>query len=176
MAKDGRGHGRDPILNKKLSEALVEGVTGKRCFDAQNAIANGIHPDTLRNWLRWGLLPNAREPYKSFAEKYSKAQIQEESEILEIITVAAAKEWRAGAWFLEKKYPRRYGHLVPAAGPSQAIDVEALLKEATEQPANLIELLRNPPPELQLAMKAAAAEIRAFLDREAPLLAPEAAA
>src|SRR5690606_32958954 len=81
-------------------------------------------------------------------EKYTKERIEEEGEILEIITLAAKKDWRAASWYLEKKYPTKYGDKIPATGQPEAIDVHKLVEEAGQEEVSLRELFDNPPPEL----------------------------
>lgn len=161
-------------LTPELAKSLVAAIGRKRVFDAQIAIAHGIHPDTLKNWVKRGLLPGAEEPYKSFAEAYAKAQIEDESDAVQSVMRGAEPyegepgskpgDWKASAWYLERRYPLRWNpNRQPAAGPSEAIDVERLVREATEQGQSLVELMRDPPPELMAAMKEAREEILAAL-------------
>lgn len=161
--------GRPSMLSPKLADTLVQLRTKSLLFDAQIALKAGVHPETLRNWLSWGLRQNAKEPYKKFAKRYARAKTKVEEAQLKK-GAEGGKEGAGNRWWLEKAFPKRYGLSVPASGPPQAIEIEDLLREGDEQNENLVELMRNPPPELQAAMKIASADIRAFLDREVPLL------
>lgn len=161
------------FLTRELGERLVECVKTKRLFDSQVAIMNDVHPDTLKNWVKRGLLPDAEDPYKTFAEEYAKAQIDDEVTALgEIMggTKPVGKgdrpgDWKAAAWYLERKYPTRWNPTrQPVAGPAEAIDVERMVREAADQNTDLVELLKDPPPELIAALREASAEIRALLE------------
>lgn len=169
-----RGKSRT-MLTQELADSLVLGVRQKRVFDSQNAIAHGVHPTTLKTWLRKGLLIDAEEPYRSFAERYSKEQIADEEDAVAELRACALPfhgddkfhkpgDWRAAAWYLERKYPRRWAlERQNASGPSEAIDVEGILVEGEQQPQQLGELLTNPPPELVAAMRENRESIRALL-------------
>jgi hypothetical protein len=171
--------GTNGILTPVLHAALVETAKTRRLFDSQVAIRNHVHPDTLKNWVKRGLLPDAEEPYASFARDYSDAQIDDEADAVEEVwngtKPCEARErpgdWKAAAWYLERKHPKRWNpNKQPANGPGESIDVESLVRDATEQKENLIELLRDPPPQLLAAMREASAEIKALLE---PAVMPE---
>jgi transposase-like protein len=153
-------------LTPELADKLVETVTETRLFDNQVAIMCGVSPATLRNWLRWGLHGNGKQPYTDFAKRYTEAQTGQEVKALK--KIAKSDDWRAEAWYLEKKQPKRYGANIEKA--PDTIDMAELIAEAEGQHEGLVALFTNPPPELQDAMKAAAPHIRAFLDRECPIL------
>lgn len=159
-------NGGSTILTPELANSIIADISTRKVFDNQIAIANGVSPKTLYTWLKRGLEENAKEPYKTFAERYVKEHIEEEGRALEIIYLAAKKDWKAAAWYLEKKYPRRYGGAVPAMGPVESIDVQQILEENTNQKQNLIDLLKDPPPQLLAALKEAAPELRELLLKE----------
>jgi hypothetical protein len=172
-----RTHGR-PGRKPKLSgdAALMDKLVKLRkrslLFDAQIGLRCGLHPDTIRHWLKLGLQKDAHEPYKTFAQRYSDAKLHVEEQQLKR-GAERGKDGAGNRWWLEKSIPKRYGVAVPASGPPQAIEIEDLLKEIAEQPRTLDELLADPPLELQEAMVRNAAAIRSFLDAAVPLLAPE---
>lgn len=164
--------GAPPLLTADLAEKLLRDVAKKRVFDAQIAIRNGIHPDTLKLWLKKGLEEGAEEPYRSFAQRYAAAQIDDEAGALEDVMAGtqphagAGKpgDWKAAAWYLERKYPKRWNpNRQPEAGVAEAVDIESIVRESAEQSDNLVELLRNPPPALVEAMREAREELKALL-------------
>jgi hypothetical protein len=164
--------GAPPLLTPEVAEKMLRDVAKKRVFDAQIAIRNGIHPDTLKLWIKKGLEENAEEPYRSFAQKYAAAQIDDESDAVSSVLAGTepydgpgkSGDWKAAAWYLERKYPKRWNpNRQPEAGVAESVDVESILRESAEQGENLAELLRNPPPALLEAMKEAREELKALL-------------
>lgn len=143
-----------------------------RLFDSQVAIANGIHPDTLRNWVKWGLLPDAEEPYKTFAMRYAKVSIADEADAVNDVRNGSkdhdpgfgkSGDWKAAAWYLERRYPKRWNpDKQGVQGPAEAFDIESLLTEAEGQHENLTDLLRDPTPLLVAALSDAREEIEAL--------------
>lgn len=164
--------GAPPLLTTELAEKLLRDVLKKRVFDAQIAIRNGIHPDTLKLWLKKGLEEDAEEPYRSFAQRYATAQIDDEADAVSDVMAGtqphegAGKpgDWKAAAWYLERKYPKRWNpNRQPEAGVAEAVDIEGIVREGAEQSENLAELLRNPPPPLLEAMREAREELKVLL-------------
>ncbi len=55
---------------------------------------------------------NPNEGEQAFIEKYHEAIAQCEAKMIEAIRLAAKEQdWRAGAWFLERKMPQQYGKM-----------------------------------------------------------------
>jgi hypothetical protein len=157
-------NGGSTFLTPDLANSIIADISSRKVFDSEIAIANGISPKTLHTWLKRGLEENAREPYKTFAERYVKEHIEEEGRALEMVYLAAKKDWKAAAWYLEKKYPKRYGNLVPASGPAGAVDFNQILEENDNQKQSLIDLLKDPPPQLLAALKEAAPQLKQLLE------------
>jgi len=78
------------------------------------ATAAGIHRSTLYRWLRHGR-DQKRGRYRKFLSQVEKAQAEAESPDVALIAKAASEDWRAAAWRLERKAPRRYGPRVQLA-------------------------------------------------------------
>lgn len=163
-------------LTVALAKRILTVAAGSRLFDSQIAMRCNVHPDTLRLWLVKGMLENAEEPHKSFAREYSRIQIEHEDYAASAVADAAQPpeigpeglamrgDWKAAAWFLERRYPKRWNPVhQPQMGPAEAIDIEQLLRAAAQKGDSLKELFANPPPELEEALRANAETIRAFL-------------
>jgi hypothetical protein len=56
-----------------------------------------------------------RGRYRKFLNQVEKAQAEAESRDVALIAKAASEDWRAAAWRLERKAPRRYGARVQQA-------------------------------------------------------------
>jgi hypothetical protein len=63
----------------------------------------GISEDTLANW---------RRNKSDFSERLARAEGEATVRWLLLIEQAAATDWRAAAWKLERRYPREYGRNV----------------------------------------------------------------
>jgi hypothetical protein len=56
-----------------------------------------------------------RGRYQKFLNQVEKAQAESESRDVALLAKAASEDWRAAAWRLERKAPRRYGPRVQQA-------------------------------------------------------------
>lgn len=200
----GRAHnlserGGATLLTPDLSEKLLAARKKYHLFDSQIAILCGVSPATLKRWLTWGVLPEAQDPFASFAEEYGKLQLEheehavsaileppnevqelerEESEGLPFGSSKRQRDWRGYAWYLERRFPKRWNPAMQAAGgPIDAIDFEQLIQAAEARQESLVEVLNDAPPELRAALRAAATAVRAVLDEpteDAPPALPPA--
>jgi len=67
----------------------------------------GIARSTIYSWRELGR--DGREPYADFAARLERAQAGAEIHVMQQIVAAAASDWRAGAWWLERRFPKRWG-------------------------------------------------------------------
>jgi len=70
------------------------------------ARAAGIARSTLYSWLELGR--QGREPYAAFAARLERAKGLCEARAAQQVYAAGAKDWRAAAWMLERRWPKRY--------------------------------------------------------------------
>lgn len=107
-------------VQDRISEALMLG----HYFDSA-CTYGGISQATGYNWLARGRDElerregkNVREKtkkwdkeqiYVEFLEAIEKAAVHAESEALAIIRKASRENWQAGGWFLERRYPKKWG-------------------------------------------------------------------
>lgn len=93
------------------------------------AAAAGVPLRTVYSWLQRG-----REEedgiYRDFSDACGEAAAKAEAKAVERIERAAEKVWQAAAWFLERKFPTRWGLRAQAAEREvQAADLAAQIRE-----------------------------------------------
>ena len=66
----------------------------------------GICPTTYRRWVQWG--ESGEEPYASFLSLANESRAAYVRGRLKVIEAAAAKDWKAAAWYLERAFPEHY--------------------------------------------------------------------
>lgn len=97
--------------NEKISKEKIE--LASKLIEAGNTIqtifgALGISKQTWYNWLHKG--ENAKSGmYRELWEEVQKAESRAETRYVSIIAKAAPENWQAAAWWLERKYPERWG-------------------------------------------------------------------
>jgi transposase len=102
------------VRPEKISYGLIEAICADiaRGFSYDRAAQNnGIAASTFFRWLREGHESGAEEIYKHFAREVKAASDFSEDEALQLIRSAATidRNWKASAWFLEKRFPDKYG-------------------------------------------------------------------
>lgn len=136
---------RPSKLSAERSTKIV-GMISSGAYATVAAQANGIGETTYFRWMtrgrdaqrdEYGELTNADdEPYVDFFEKVKDAEAKAEVLNIGLIQRAATGgTWQAAAWYLERKYPDRWGrkdHLRsivsgPEGGPIQVDAKEQLL-------------------------------------------------
>lgn len=129
--------GRRTLLTPVVIEAIEAGVR-KGLGAEQAGEVLGIDAQTVYEWLARGEGRHSQRPaapiYAEFAERIRRAEAQNEAAKLDILTrageggivltertitfkdgrevhekVYSKPEWQAAAWYLERKYPDRYG-------------------------------------------------------------------
>ena len=102
-----------PKLDPATTQRVVDLIRAGNYLEVA-ATAAGIHRSTLYRWLRHGR-DQKRGRYRKFLSQVEKAQAEGESRDVALIAKAASEDWRAAAWRLERKAPRRYGPRVQLA-------------------------------------------------------------
>lgn len=93
-------------LTPELRERILQAVR-MGCYLETSAAFAGISKQTLFNWLRLGA--QDVEPFAEFHRDFAEALAKSEVRALAVIGKAAEKSWQAGAWLLERRYPKRWG-------------------------------------------------------------------
>lgn len=100
--KGGRVLSLTPELSAKICTYLRAGE-----FLETATWRAGVSINTVRQWLTLGR--KGEEPYAQFDHDVNCAIAEGESADLAIIGAAAETDWRAAAWRLERRAPKRYG-------------------------------------------------------------------
>ena len=90
-------------IQDKICEALRIG-----CYIEGAAAYAGIHKRTVYNWMERGHKQKSG-PYREFLHAVEIAIDEGEAVHLNNIYEKSKVDWRASAWTLERKFPKRYG-------------------------------------------------------------------
>ena len=107
------------LLTDKVANQLID-LVRRGNFLQVACRACGVLPSQLHRWLERG--HNGEEHYRDFARRLSAAQAEAEIALVDSLNEAAARDWKAAAWKLERKYPDRYGPRLEARIESQVTD------------------------------------------------------
>jgi transposase len=90
----------------KICEDIARGFS----YD-QAALNNGISASTFFRWMRKGKELDAEQIYKDLVRLVDVASEFSEAEALQLIRSEAimSRNWKASAWFLERRFPEKYG-------------------------------------------------------------------
>lgn len=100
---------RPTKLTPDIQKTIVEQLRWGNYLETA-AVFAGLSKDTLYNWLKRG----SREKtgiYKEFSDAVSKAMAEAEIRDVANITNAAKTDWRASAWRLQHRNPRKWGKM-----------------------------------------------------------------
>lgn len=145
----GRWSRLTPELQKNLIDAVAMGL-----FENQIAVKCGLHPMTLKRWLDTGVAEDAYEPFSTFADDFLRRVAEVEAEAVALIrqagepvaTIEEAKmrgDWKAVAWWLERRHPLRWGTRVTNPGMADSYALPALNSRSKKATA----ILKKPTPE-----------------------------
>jgi len=85
---------------------MVEAIEGGN-YATTAAEAAGIGKSTHYEWMEKG--EQGIEPYAEYAEAIKKAEAIAETNAVKVIQEASRDNWTAGAWYLERKFPDKWG-------------------------------------------------------------------
>ncbi len=132
--RSGRRYGRDTKLNQsiidKASALLQKGVFECTVFNLL-----GIPSSTWYMWKERGRQDReqgVQSIYVEFLEAIEKSEAYAEVKSIEDVKAAGeAGDWRASAWFLERRFQDRWGHKI-GMDISADVNIEYLIVEAKE--------------------------------------------
>lgn len=93
-----------PELRDKICKLIEEGN-----YPAQAASLEGVAESTFYDWMKRGREAKYKSKFSEFMEAVKKAESEAEKYHVGIIKKAAKEKWTASAWYLERKYPERWG-------------------------------------------------------------------
>jgi transposase len=131
--------GRKSILSESLTDDLVRLLAAGNYLEiALDAI--GLGRSTFYEWLERGELDEGGakkdEAYRKFRERIEKARAEGEARNVTVVAAAAAEDWKAAAWMLERQFPERWGRVPPKDRSSNAnnnADADVAAEEQEEQ-------------------------------------------
>ena len=118
--KSGRAHpvGRPPLLTSELIEEISDLVIQGKSI-ARAAVICGVSESSIYRWLKAGREQGAEAIYIELVERINEAVEFSEFEALQTLRIASqeAKNWRAAAWILERRFPSKYGNAAQRKAP-----------------------------------------------------------
>lgn len=100
-----------PKLNDDTHNTIVTALS-QGAFRVVAARQAGIGRTTLYHWIERGEADHEAGKPSRYADLYRavvKAEADAEHRAIEVIHDAAPKDWRAAAWYLERRYQDRWG-------------------------------------------------------------------
>jgi len=119
--------GRKSKLTPEMQAKIVSYLQGGTYIETAAAAA-GIGKRTLFRWLKNATEKGCDPKYKAFADAVEKAQAAANLRDVTLISHAAKKDWRAAAWRLERRHPKRWGTVQrhEVSGPDgKAVEVKS---------------------------------------------------
>lgn len=108
-----------PAGNYKCTKARVRAILKEiegGAFRSRAARLAGISRDTFARWLKEGerdALENVSSNERELYEGLEAAEIKAEKEHIQNIRCAGKTDWRASAWWLERRLHNDYGRRQP---------------------------------------------------------------
>jgi hypothetical protein len=132
--------GRPPKYSPAMLQRICEGIRLGLSYQ-RAAEGAGIHAATLRDWIQHDEQGDLR--FAGVASAIATARAEGEQQLLVTIKTAAADDWRAAAWILERRHPEHYARMErrevsgPDGGPLR-VEVSSwvdLVRQATQAEA-----------------------------------------
>jgi hypothetical protein len=111
---------RRPLLDDARAEKILMALGSGAPMEMCAAFA-GVGKSAVYNWIKRGAnaeleaekndtpIAPADEPYVKFARDIEQTQAKRMISAMSRITLAGEKDWKAEAWFLERRYPAMFG-------------------------------------------------------------------
>jgi hypothetical protein len=111
--------GLTPEVQDTLCQALRAGAHME-----QAATYAGVHRSTAYRWVARGEADDTQQRFRDFAAAVREAEAGFEIASLELISRAGDDDWRARAWLIERRRPRRWGRrkALEVVGPGRRAD------------------------------------------------------
>lgn len=131
-----KSRGRPTKLTRELQDAFVGHIRAGNYIETSAALC-GINKDSVYEWLKRGKRAKSGV-YREFSDAVTKADAEFEDRMLSMIEACAPKDWKAAAWRLEHRKPRRYKqkqhieHTGKRGGPIETRELSQLSDEQLE--------------------------------------------
>lgn len=106
MAEPKKPSPTEPKFTQALSDKFVE-IVRRGNFRETACAQVGVDPSTMRKWLRMAAAGDKR--FARFVKALDAAEAEAEDVMVAAIRLAAREDWRAAAWYLERRGPKRWG-------------------------------------------------------------------
>lgn len=139
--------GRPTKLTRPLADAIAERVQ-HGAFYEEAAVAAGVHKATLYRWLETGeadLEHGRNTPAAYFRDALTRASAAAEEEAALAILRHRFDDWRAAAWYLERRNPARWGKTdrVDVNVGARPADVELVAPSSDEAALEVARILER---------------------------------
>lgn len=99
--------GRRSKLTPEVQERIIQAIRAGNYRETAAAYA-GIHIGTFYRWLQKGERAKSG-PYREFREAIERAEAEAEVRHVAIVAKAATDDPKAAMWWLERRFPDRWG-------------------------------------------------------------------
>jgi transposase len=113
------------LLTDERIDRICDLIATTGCTLKAAAARVGISRWTLYDWLKKGKA-QSEGPYRQLLDRLEEAKSQSELTLLEQISQAAPRDWKAAAWILERRFPDHYSQRVLVARELERMSDEEL--------------------------------------------------
>lgn len=100
--------GRPTKLNAETTQKICDAILVGATYEGASEYA-GIAYSTFNEWMAEGRVAAEPNEFTEFSEAVRQANANAQVYFAKDIKAAAAKDWRAAAWMLERRFPKAYG-------------------------------------------------------------------
>lgn len=137
--------GRPSKFTNEIKDNICEYIAQGNYLDTACRLA-GVDYSTFRGWMVKGEHEGKGE-YFEFLRQVRLAEAQAESERVRLILQAGRlDDWKANAWYLERKYPERWGkkdHIEAKVESHHTQTTEYKIEQQIETDPETVELVRQ---------------------------------
>ena len=98
--------GRKTKLTPEVQDEVVKRIRAGNYINV-SCQAVGIGVSTYFEWLKKG--EEGRQPYAEFTDAIKKAEAEAHVNYVAIVASHAPNQWQAAAWWLERRFPDKWG-------------------------------------------------------------------
>ena len=133
MARNGNGNGkkngRPTKLNGTITKKVCDVIREGNFIDTAAGVS-GVSDTTLDNWMKWGN-PKSQDyrkgsDYEAFFAVVKNAEREGEKKKLAELFEAKGMAWTKYAWFLERRFPAKWGRRFQQLPQSQEDGVKGV--------------------------------------------------